>query len=276
MSLALKHRERTLAMQSASAPDMGGGLAPRGNARRDPADAAAAEMRLRLRHDRQRLKQIKSTKLKVEAKRQMLPAYTAWIDGILEAGRCTVGRELSPGAAPEILPTMMVWSIDTGDWSRALDLAEHVLRFNVALPDHFKRDAATLIVEDIAEAAQAEQLAGNVFPMAVLERVETLTFGIDMHDEVQAKLCKVIGVELARTAGEVDTGTDDFIAAATRALEPLRKAQALHTRSGTKTKVAQLEKAIKSATLAQAMLATAIAAPVPETGNSNDEPNEEN
>jgi hypothetical protein len=181
----------------------------------------------------------------------------------------TVSSDLAPGAAPEILPTMMVWEIDAGNWPRALELAEHVLRFKVPLPDHFKRDAATLIVEDIAEAASAEQLAGNAFPIDVLERVEALTFGTDMHDEVQAKLCKAIGVELARAAGEIDTGAADFIAAATRALEPLRQAQTLHARSGTKTKVAQLEKAIKAATLAQT-----IAAAVPESGNSDAQPNE--
>lgn len=256
MSLALQHRERTLAMQSASAPDMGGGFAMRGNPRRDPVDAAAAEMRMRLRHDRIRLKQIKSTTLKIEAKREMLPAYRAWCDGVLECGRMTVGNDLTPGAAPEILPTMMVWEIDTGNWSRALELAEHVLRFNVPLPDHYKRDAATLVVEQIAEAASAAQLAGNVFPIEVLEQVDALTFGVDMHDEVQAKLSKAVGVELARVADKVDTGPADFIAAATRALEPLRRAQTLHGRSGTKTKVAQLEKAIKAATLAQSIAGT--------------------
>jgi hypothetical protein len=233
-------------MQAASAPVTGGGFAL-AQLRRDPADAAAAEMRLRLRHDRIRLKQIKATAGKIAAKRDMLPAYRAWCDGVLDAGRMTEGRELSPGTAPEILPTIMVWSIDTGDWARALELAEHVLRFAVPLPDHYRRDAASLMVEEIAEAALAAQLAGQSFPIDVLEQVEQLVAGADMHDEIQAKLAKAIGFELARAATEIDTGAADFITAATRALEPLRRAQTLHARSGTKTKVAQLEKAIKAA-----------------------------
>ncbi len=247
MSLAQKHRDRVLAMQAASAPALGGGLAPSTPSRPAPMNQAAAQIRLRFVHDLRRLSEIKSTEAKIAAKRQMLPEYQSWCDGWLEAGRCTNGNELGSSGADDVLPTIMVWSIDTGDWVRALELAEHVLRFRVAMPDRYKRDAPTLLAEEIAEAAFRVQARAQPFPLAVLEKVELLTIGVDMHDEVKAKLQKAIGVELARAAGEVDTGAADFIAAATRALEPLLRAQELNPRAGTKTKAAQLEKAIKAA-----------------------------
>lgn len=249
MSLARQHRERTLAKQAASVPATpGSGLARFAPARPAPAaDRLAAEMRLRLRHDLQRLKQIKATDLKVAAKREMLPAYTAWCDGLLEAGRMTNGNDLTPSAAPEVLPTIMVWAIDTGDYVRALDLAEHVLRFRVPMPDRYKRDPATLVLELVAEAALAAQAAQQPFAIDVLERVGELTSGCDIFDEARAKLCKAIGVELARLADAVDSGAPDFIAAATRALEPLRRAQQLNNRAGTKTQIQRIEKAIKAA-----------------------------
>lgn len=247
MSLAQEHRDRILAMQAASAPASGSGLTPSTPTPAAPVNSAAAQIKLRFVHDLRRLKAIKSTALKIAAKREMLPEYRSWCDGWLEAGRCTNGNDLGASGADDVLPTIMVWCIDTGDWPRALELAAHVLRFRVAMPERYQRDAATLVVEEIAEAAIRDQAASRPFPIDVLEQVELLTAGIDMHDEVRAKLEKALGVELARAAGEIDTGPADFIAAATRALEPLRRAQELHTRAGTKTKVAQLEKAIKAA-----------------------------
>lgn len=250
MGLAQKHRDRVLAMQAASAPAFGSGLTPSTPGHSAQVDSAAAHIRLRFVHDLRRLKDIKSTEAKIAAKRQMLPDYQSWCDGWLEAGWCTNGNELGPSGADDVLPTMMVWAIDTGAWTRALELAEHVLRFHVAMPDRYKRDAPTLLVEEIAEAAFRVQARSQPFPIEVLEKVEALTVAIDMHDEVKAKLQKALGVELARMAGEIDTGAADFIAAATLAIEPLRRAQELNPRAGTKTKAAQLEKAIKAATAA--------------------------
>lgn len=267
MSYAQKMQERILAMKSASAPASGSGhTRPAATA---PSVAAghsvpvstpegstaktrlAAQMKMRLTHDLRRLKEIKSTELKVAAKRDMLPEYAAFCDGQLEAGRCTVGDALGSTGADDVLPTIMVWSIDTGDWPRALDIAEHVLRFGLVMPDRYKRDAATLVVEEIAEAAIRAQASGQTFPLDVLEKVEALTIGTDMHDEVQAKLQKALGFELARTAGEIDTGPTDYLAVATRALALLRRAQELNPRAGIKTRVSQLEKAIKAATAFQ-------------------------
>lgn len=241
MSLALKHRDRTLALQSASAPASGGGLTP-SPARRASIDPAAGQIKLRLRHDAQRLKQIKATSAKILAKRDMLPEYRAWCDGLLEAGRMTVGNQLGATDAEDVLPTIMVWSIDVGDWARALELAEHVLRFHIELPTRFRRDAATLLVEEFAEAAMRDQALDKRFPLDLLYRVEELTAGIDMHDEVQAKLQKAIGVELVHAAGDAEA--DLARPTITDAITRLERAQSLHDRSGVKTHIRGLRKAL--------------------------------
>ena len=138
-------------------------------------DPAVAQIMLRLTHDLRRLKDIHSIEAKIEAKRVMLPDYREWCELRLAAGAAAEGNELLSSGADDVLPTMMVWAIDTGNWPVALELAEHVVRFNVALPDRYKRSAPALIVEEISLYALKVQSRGDVFPLWVLERVAVLT-----------------------------------------------------------------------------------------------------
>ena len=241
MSLARQHRDRmaaaTLSQQALESGAMGG-LAPQGEmimlATTDP---VAAQIQLRLTHDLRRLKEIKSIQAKILAKRDMLPAYHAWCDGLLTAAHAT-----GAGIAEEVLPTIMVWCIDIGDWTRALELAAHVLRHDVPLPGRYQRDAASLIAEEIATAALKLQAAGDAFPIDVLEQVELLVADADMHDEIRAKLMKAIGTEHARGA---DAATGPAILQKLHAgLSALRKAQELHDRSGCRMAIQRLEKAV--------------------------------
>jgi len=250
MSLARRTQERILANKAASAPASGSGLAP--TAATGPApvaadhaikpNAAAAAVKLRLTHALRRLAQIKAVTLKVSAKREMLPDYRDWCDGVLEAGRALPPGPLSPTGADEVLPTIMVWLIDTEDYPRALELAAHVLRHEVAMPARYQRDAATLVLELIAEAALRAQGVDQPFPLSVLEQVEELTAGIDMHDEPRAKLLKAIGVELARAAGDAEP--DVARPTITRSIERLMAAQALNERVGVKTNIKALRRAL--------------------------------
>lgn len=269
MSLARRHQARILAAQAATFPSRGGhaaaGTPSPAAATSSPtpctaaiagaqlhaglsraAATAAAQIKLRMTHDLRRLHEIRSVEAKIAAKRDMLPEYRAWCDGELEAGRMTVGNKLAAGAAPDVLPTVMIWSIDIGDWPRALELAAHVLRFDVALPSRYKRDAASLVVEEIAEAALKLQGKGERFPLDVLEQVEELTAGADMHDEIRAKLMKAIGVELDAAARAAAEGGDDAAALALlcRALPALQRASDLHSRVGAKTIIRSVEKAL--------------------------------
>lgn len=75
----------------------------------------------------------------------------------------------------------------------------------------------------------------------MLEAVELLTDGIDMHDEPKAKLFKAIGAELVRAAGEA-TG-DAIVPTIERAVAVLTRAQDKNERVGVKTMLRGLEKA---------------------------------
>ncbi|WP_277981549.1 phage terminase small subunit [Sphingomonas phyllosphaerae] len=227
MSLARRHREYIAALSGGS---RAGTPAPAASG----SSPAARQIQLRLQHDLRRLKDIKSVAAKIAAKRKILPAYHAWVDGALAAA--------TPEPADEVLPTVMVWSIDVGDWGRALALAEHVLRYDLPLPARYQRDAATLVLEEIAEAALRDQARGEPFPLAVLEQVEALVDGVDMHDEPRAKLQKAIAAELARAA---DAAAAPAARALTeRAIAALDAAQRLDERAGVKTQRRALEKAL--------------------------------
>lgn len=243
MSLARKLRDRIHASQMASAPVTESGLshptsAPASDAG-TPAERAAASIAMRLQHDLRRLKEIQSIQRKIETKRELLPAYADWVAGLLDGGRNT-----GVGVAEDVLPTIMIWLIDTGDYTRALELADHVVAYDVPLPSRYDRTAPALIVEEIADAAIRAQTAKEPFPLDVLEHVEELTADADMHDQVRAKLHKAIGTELARTAEDIDPTKPEFVVAAVRALAPLREAVRLHDRVGVAGQIKRLEKAI--------------------------------
>ena len=244
MSIARKLRDRILASQMASAPVTESGLShtastPASDAG-TPAERAAASIAMRLQHDLRRLKEIQSIQRKIETKRELLPAYADWVAGLLQGGRNT-----GAGVAEEVLPTIMVWLIDTGDYARALELADHVVAYDVPLPSRYERSAPALIVEEIADAAIRAQTAKQPFPLDVLEHVEELTADADMHDQVRAKLQKAIGTELARTAEDLDPAKQSAFDAAVRALIPLRKAILLNERVGVAGQIKRLEKVLR-------------------------------
>lgn len=245
MSLALRIQARVLAAQSAIVAHDGDNATAGSPAVAPlPVDravaTAAAQVGARLRHDLQRLKEIRSIALKIAAKREMLPEYADWVAGLL-SGAQTAGA----GVSGDVLPTVMVWSIDVGDYAAAMPLIEHVLAHKVAMPQRYARDAATLVVEEIAEAAIKAQAADKPFDLAILEQVEALTAHDDMHDEVRAKLLKAIGFELDRTAQAATDG--DVIPLLIRSLTAMKAAQALHDRVGVKTTIKAIEKRLATA-----------------------------
>lgn len=246
MSLARRHQARILAAQAATLPH-GGGTATAGSPAVAPhsvdraASTAAAQIAMRLTHDLRRLKQIKALSLKIAAKREMLPEYAPWIEGLL-SGATKAGA----GASGDVLPTIMVWRIDVGDFAGAMPLIEHVLHNNLPMPQRYERDAATLIVEEVAEAAIKAQAAGEPFDLAVLEQIEALVDGVDMHDQVRAKLMKAIGFELDRAArAAAEAGADaQALPLLCRSLVALNEAQKLHDRVGVKSTIKAVTKRV--------------------------------
>lgn len=247
MSLARRHQARILAAQAATLPH-GGGTATAGLSAVAPpsldraASTAAAQIAMRLTHDLRRLKQIQSITLKIAAKREMLPEYAAWVEGLL-SGAAKAGA----GASGDVLPTIMVWKIDVGDFAGAMPLIEHVLRHDVPMPQRYERTAPTLIVEEVSDAAIKAQAAGEPFDLAVLEQIEALVDGVDMHDQVRAKLMKAIGSELDRTSRHPLNADAYTLAVLQRSRAALLEAQALHDRVGVKSILRGIEKRIAAA-----------------------------
>ncbi len=257
MSLARKLRDRIHASQMASAPVTESGLSLTASTSDagTPAERAAASIAMRLQHDLRRLKEIQSIQRKIETKRELLPAYADWVAGLLQGG-----RNAGVGVAEDVLPTIMVWLIDTGDYAKALELADHVVAYDVPMPSRYERSAPTLIVEEIADAAIRAQNAKQPFPLDVLEHVEELTADADMHDQVRAKLLKAIGAELARAAEDLDPAKQEAFDAAVLALAPLRKAILLNERVGVAGQIKRLEKILLKQAEPSAMVANAAAA----------------
>jgi len=261
MSLARLKRDRVLAAQTitaAIAPVTGAVASPAAalpsaaGGKGTPADRAAAEIALRLTHDLRRLKEIKSIDRKIEAKREMLPQYKAWIMGVLSAD-----AGVGTGVSADVVPTCMVWSIDVGAYDDALNIGEFLLRHHVAMPKRYERDVATILVEEVADAALKVQNTGKAFPLSVLDTADNLTIGLDIHDQVRAKLLKAIGIEQLRKAE--DTPAESSQAPLESALINLREAQRLHDRIGVKDRVKRAEKLLA---------AVSAAAPTTDTGGN--------
>ncbi|MBZ9576717.1 phage terminase small subunit [Modicisalibacter sp. MOD 31.J] len=178
---------------------------------------------------RRTLKAIKSVQAKIAKKHELLPQFDAYITGVLEGGN---------GAQDDVLMTVLVWRIDTGDLAGALDIAEYAMKHDLQTPDRYERDTASLIAEEIADQALrmlGEEGADAPALVDLLERADALVADHDMHDEIRAKLHKSLGYAY-RDAGRPDD-----------ALEQLQAALALNERAGVKKDIERLEREIKNA-----------------------------
>lgn len=195
-------------------------------------------MKVTLVEDRRRLHDVQSVERKVELKRELLPQYQEYVEGVLEAGL---------GAQDDVLTTIMVWHLDVGNLQQALAIGEYVLKHQLDAPDSFQRSPAAILVEDSAEAVLRKGIkpewnqgaiknrtesnddkAALEADLYLLTRVDQLTAEHDMHDQVRAKLCKARGYLLALT--------HNYKAA----VEALERAKALHENSGVKKDIERL------------------------------------
>jgi hypothetical protein len=191
-------------------------------------------MVLKLAEDGRRLKGLQSLEAKAQVKRELLPDYAPWVDGVLAAGK---------GAQDTVLVTVMVWRIDAGDYAGALDIAAYALLHDLVLPDRYARTTATLVAEEMADAAKRARDGKEAFDVDLLEQAQALTAAHDMPDEVRAKLHKEIGLlYAAQTQGEADLALLRLLSES--ALENLRRAIQLSDRAGVKKDIERLERAL--------------------------------
>jgi len=188
-------------------------------------DKAAANqyelMLAKLAEDKRRLKDLQSIERKIDVKRQLLPEYQPWIEGVIQG---------DTGQQDDVFMTVLVWTIDTGDLEAAIPLADYAIRHKLAMPDQYKRTTACVIAEEAADIA----LKGTAVPFALLQAVAALTADHDMPDEVRAKLHKAIGYAL-RDAGQL-----------AEARERLAYALQLHAKVGVKKDIERLDTQLKN------------------------------
>lgn len=215
-SPAQRRFDQVTAAQASAAVDPGQKLA----------GSSAYELMLaKLYDDRRRLKDIQSIERKVEVKREVLPEYDNWVAGALDGGR---------GGQDDVLVTVMVWRLDTGDYDEALRIAAYVIAHDLVLPDQYERTAPTVVVDEVTDAALRDQKAGKSFPLQLLQEVQALTGKADMPDQARAKLHKALGFEY-HAAGDRN-----------QAVEHYEIALRLNERIGVKRLIDELKKEIAS------------------------------
>lgn len=195
---------------------------------------------LQLNSDKNRLKNIQSKQNKIELKRQLIPNYKPYVEGILE---------VKPGVQDAVITEILVWSIDIGDFDFALNIAEYILKYGLKLPDRFERSEACFVTEDIAEEflkllkTEAGIDQKGLDQLVRLERLITDKSlpqnRLDMPDEVKAKLYLALG------KGEMQFLTGDLendLPRAVHAQNWLEKALDLDDKCGGRTDLNKMSK----------------------------------
>ncbi|MFI9652592.1 phage terminase small subunit [Guyparkeria halopsychrophila] len=183
-------------------------------------------MRAQLAEHRRSLKGIQSVERKADFKRDFLQEYAPYVETALESGE----------PIDEIVSTVMVWRIDTGDFAGALPIAEAMIEHGGEMPDGYQRNAGTVIAEDLANAFLKPGDDETERPaLDLLERVGEITGEIDMPDPARAKLHKAIGYA-QREAGHLEP-----------ALGNLERALQLNSRVGVKKDIERLQRELKNA-----------------------------
>lgn len=186
------------------------GLSPAGNEYR-------AQF-VKLETDKSRLSAIRSIQRKTEIKRGLLPSYADHIQLVINQ---------DSGLQDDILVTVLIWSIDVGDYSNALKMADYALKHNLKPPENFTRNLAEVITEEIS--TQVFRADNPECFIDWLQQLEALTRDKDMVDTVQAKLHKALGLALQDAEPQ-------------QALEHFRQAQACYSGASVKRLITRLEK----------------------------------
>jgi len=179
-------------------------------------------MLLQLNEDRRRLKGIQSTVTKAQIKVEVLPKYAAWVEGVLSA---------DGAQQDDVIMYVMLWRIDAGDYAGALTIGRHALRHGWVMPVG-KRNTATVLTEEMADAAKAAILAGTSFDADLLLQTLDNVDGEDMPDQSRARLHKSIGW--------VQTESNPA-----SALNHLKHALQLDEKCGVKKDIEQLERKLR-------------------------------
>jgi len=144
---------------------------------------------LKLAEDKRALKAIESIDRKIALKHELLPYYVEWVNAVLQNGT---------GGADQVLMTVMLWRIDVGDFTGALEIGRYAITHNLNMPDVYKRKTPSILAEEIADTAKymlvlKEPDLDQAAMLQLLLQTYDLTADCDMANEVRAKLHRVVG-----------------------------------------------------------------------------------
>lgn len=220
MSYARRHFEKTTA--EIAAAEAGGA---------DLGSLSAYQRLLKNLHDdKVLLKSVSSIADKVHIKKQALPAYQEWIDGITAAGTVQ--------ADDRIAATVIVWMIDCGLLDEAMPLADVLIHSGLESADEYSRSMPEIIVEQMADQIESgseisvENLK-TLIEWATAKKEDGL-HEINLADIIRAKLLKAAG-EKAEAADDNET-----------ALNLYRQAVGYNDKAGVKKRIEALEKQLAS------------------------------
>lgn len=220
MSYARRHFEKTTA--EIAAAEAGGA---------DLGSLSAYQRLLKNLHDdKVLLKSVSSIADKVHIKKQALPAYQEWIDGITAAGTVQ--------ADDRVAATVIVWMIDCGLLDEAMPLADVLIHSGLESADEYSRSMPEIIVEQMADQIEsgseisAENLK-TLIEWATAKKEDGL-HEINLADVIRAKLLKAAG-EKAEAADDNET-----------ALNLYRQAVGYNDKAGVKKRIEALEKQLAS------------------------------
>lgn len=221
-----------------------------------PAANAYDLLRQQLGEHMRALSEIESVENKIAYKADMLAEFDDHIDTVI-----LTAQEEGKALQDEVFVRLMIYhldvaSVDYDHYPRAFELADHVLKFGLKLPDNFRRSPAALIRELVGDAADAALTVADLtdyapFPIEILLKVEQMTATFDIVDVVTAKLNKALGRLFALRAKAIDGGATDgpaggLRAAREEALKRLKRALELKNNIGVKDDIRTLERALKN------------------------------
>lgn len=180
LSPARRHRLQALAAKAAAnAENEFGGVRE---------DASVYMLQLaELKNDQNLLRNVKSEIERAQYKATLIPKYMPYVEGVLSI------EERAPDLKDDVVTTIMLWCFDAGMFEEGLRIAEFALKHGLSMPDTFSRDTASIVAEEIGNAAKAAYAEGQVFDITILEKANTLISTFSMHDQIRAKLYVAMG-----------------------------------------------------------------------------------
>lgn len=201
-----------------------------------PQGSAYELMLAQLAAHRRTLKDIQSVERKIEAKKGFLADYDNWVDAVLAT---------DSGAQDMVLTTVLIWSIDTGAYERAIELATYAVRHNLDLPDQYERSLGTALIDEFAQAALSNKLTGEP-ALQILSAVRELTDPLDAPDQARAKLYKALGYALIGKVNSNDVDLDKVELPRLQQAQPiLERALALFDGVGVKKDIERIDRQLK-------------------------------